>query len=55
MDKKIVKDVDDKVALKPVSAWKVAGTSVRKVNGKDFVTGKHKYVSDMIPSGHVVR
>lgn len=46
--KKIVKAVDDKVVLKPASAWKVAGTSVKKVNGKDFVTGKHKYVSDMI-------
>ena len=49
--KKLVKAVDDKVTLKPVSAWKVAGKSVKKVNGKDFVTGKHKYVSDLILPG----
>jgi isoquinoline 1-oxidoreductase len=49
--KKLVKTFDDKVALKPVSAWKIAGTSVKKVNGKDFVTGKHKYVSDIVLPG----
>src|SRR5262245_1291513 len=49
--KKLIKGIDEKVALKPVSAWKVAGTSVKKVNGKDFVTGKHKYVSDIILPG----
>ena len=49
--KKLIKAVDDKIKLKPVSAWKVAGTSVKKVNGKDFVTGKHKYVSDIILPG----
>ena len=46
--KKLIKAIDEKIELKPVSAWKVAGTSIKKVNGKDFVTGKHKYVSDMI-------
>lgn len=49
--KKMIKAIDDKVALKPVSAWKVAGKSVKKVNGIDFVTGKHKYVSDIILPG----
>ncbi len=32
--------------LIPASDWKVAGTSVPKVNGRDFVTGKHRYPSD---------
>jgi isoquinoline 1-oxidoreductase len=35
------------VKLAPASEWKVAGTSVPKVNGNSFVTGKHKFVSDM--------
>lgn len=45
--KKIVKPVRDNVSVKAVEQWKVAGTSVGKVNGEAFVTGKHKYVSDM--------
>jgi nicotinate dehydrogenase subunit B len=31
----------------PASQWKVAGTSVRKVNGRAYVTGSHKYTSDL--------
>jgi len=27
--------------------WKIAGQSVHKVNGRDFVTGKHRYPSDL--------
>lgn len=30
----------------PADKWQVAGTSVPKVNARDFVTGKHKYASD---------
>jgi len=45
--KELVKPVNDKVAVTPVEQWKIAGTSVAKVNGESFVTGKHKYVSDM--------
>ena len=33
-------------ALIPASQWKVAGQSPRKVDGRDFVTGKHRYPSD---------
>jgi isoquinoline 1-oxidoreductase len=35
----------------PVTDWKIAGTSVPKVNGRDFVTGRHKYTSDMKMEG----
>ena len=28
-------------------AWRLAGTSVPKVNGRAFVTGRHEYVSDL--------
>jgi nicotinate dehydrogenase subunit B len=30
----------------PAEQWTVAGTPVPKVNGRDFVTGKHRYTSD---------
>ncbi len=44
---KLLKPVNDKVAVTPVEEWKIAGTSVPKVRGESFITGKHKYVSDM--------
>jgi len=33
-------------SLIPAAEWKVAGQSIPKVNGRDFVTGKHRYPSD---------
>ena len=39
--------VSDKVQVKPATDWKVAGKTVHKINGKSFITGRHKYVSDM--------
>ncbi len=33
-------------SLAPAAAWTVAGTPVKKVNGRDFVTGEHRYPSD---------
>jgi len=35
------------VALKPAADWKVAGTSVPKVDGRAMVTGRHHYSSDI--------
>ncbi|MFZ0864353.1 MAG: molybdopterin cofactor-binding domain-containing protein [Candidatus Sulfotelmatobacter sp.] len=32
--------------LIPATNWKVAGQSAHKVNGRDFVTGRHRYPSD---------
>jgi len=32
--------------LIPATEWKVAGQSAPKVDGRDFVTGKHRYPSD---------
>ena len=34
--------------LTPATEWKIAGTAVPKVNIRDFVTGKHKYPSDIV-------
>lgn len=33
--------------LSPAETWTVAGKSLPKVDGHDFVTGKHRYPSDM--------
>jgi nicotinate dehydrogenase subunit B len=45
--KKLVSAINDNVSTTPVDQWNVAGTSVPKVRGTSFITGKHKYVSDM--------
>lgn len=51
--KKILLAVNDQVQLTPAEKWSVAGTPVAKVNAKSFVSGKHKYVSDMTMPGMV--
>jgi isoquinoline 1-oxidoreductase len=45
--KKILKPVNTNVGLTPTEKWKVAGKSIPKINGRDFITGKHKYTSDL--------
>src|SRR6185436_16941151 len=40
---KLIKTIPPDVAITPVRDWTVAGTSVPKVDGRDFVTGKHQY------------
>jgi len=47
----LVRTVTDDVPLKPAADWKVAGTSAPKVRGADFVTGRHRYTSDMKREG----
>jgi nicotinate dehydrogenase subunit B len=42
----ITQSVASEQALIPASEWKVAGQSARKVDGLDFVTGRHRYPSD---------
>ena len=48
---KLVKTIPANVATTPVSEWTIAGTSVPKVDGRDFVTGKHQYTSDIKREG----
>ena len=43
----ILKSVAPDQALVPAEKWTVAGTSVAKLDGRDFVTGRHKYASDV--------
>lgn len=55
----IAKMIADNQTTTPASEWKIAGTSVPKVDAGDFVTGNHKYTSDLkLPGmlyGKVVR
>jgi CO/xanthine dehydrogenase Mo-binding subunit len=48
---KLVKVVDADPPLAPASQWKTAGAPTPKVDGRDFVTGKHQYTSDMSRPG----
>jgi nicotinate dehydrogenase subunit B len=50
---KLVKAIGDDVPTAPAERWTVAGQSAAKVNGRDVVTGRHKYTSDMNRPGMV--
>ncbi|MBZ5545875.1 MAG: molybdopterin-dependent oxidoreductase [Acidobacteriia bacterium] len=43
----LAKAVIDDEPLTPPTEWKVTGKSLSKVNGADFVTGKHRYTPDL--------
>lgn len=47
----ILMPVSDQVAFIKAADWRVAGKTMSKVNGRSFITGQHKYVSDMILPG----
>jgi nicotinate dehydrogenase subunit B len=42
----LTQTVTAETPLIPAANWKVAGQSAHKVDGRDFVTGKHRYPSD---------
>lgn len=44
---KLVKTVVDSAPVTLPNEWKIAGTSVPKINGRRFVTGGHQYASDI--------
>jgi isoquinoline 1-oxidoreductase len=44
---KLERAIPVSIALATPSEWKVAGTSVSKVNGREIVTGAHRYSFDM--------
>ena len=56
---KLLKVISENAPTTPADQWKIAGKSVAKVDGRDFVTGKHRYTSDTRPPdmlfGRVVR
>lgn len=44
---KLVKTIGDDAALMPADKWKIAGKPLTKINGKEIVTGKHQYTTDI--------
>jgi len=48
---KLVKSVNGDGTDTPAKDWRIAGTSVPKVDGRAFVTGKHQYASDVTVPG----
>ena len=48
---KVMKVIPATVATAAANKWTVAGTSVPKVDGRAFVTGKHEYASDVRRKG----
>jgi isoquinoline 1-oxidoreductase len=48
---KLMEVIADDVATTPPRDWTVAGRSVAKADGRDFVTGQHKYASDVKREG----
>ena len=49
--RKLVKTIPPDEAITPVRNWTVAGTPVPKVDGRDFVNGKHQYTTDLKREG----
>ena len=47
----LVKSVAGDPPFTPAADWKIAGTPVPKANGRDFVTGKHQFPSDIVRPG----
>jgi isoquinoline 1-oxidoreductase len=43
----ILHTISENVPIIPAKDWKVAGKSVPKTNGRSYVSGNHKYTSDM--------
>jgi nicotinate dehydrogenase subunit B len=48
---KLVKTIPADVATTAAKDWTVAGKPVPKVDGRDFVTGKHQYTTDLRREG----
>ncbi len=48
---KLVKTVNGEQHLTLATQWKIAGTPVPKAQSRDFVTGKHKFPSDITRPG----
>jgi len=49
----LVKIISAQETLTPAAEWKIAGTPVPKVEGRDLVTGKHAFPSDIIRPGMI--
>jgi isoquinoline 1-oxidoreductase len=50
-DRKLAGIVPAGAAVSPPASWAIRGTAARKVNGRSFVTGEHRYASDVTRPG----
>jgi nicotinate dehydrogenase subunit B len=44
---KLTKTISESAPITPPDRWQIAGKAVPKVNGREIVTGMHRYTSDM--------
>src|SRR5258706_9980304 len=49
--RKLLKVIPENISTTQPKDWTIAGTSVTKVDARDFVTGKHQYSSDIKREG----
>jgi CO/xanthine dehydrogenase Mo-binding subunit len=49
--RKLVETISADAPVTPARDWHVAGTSVPKLEAREFVTGEHKYSSDIVRPG----
>jgi len=49
--RKLVKVIPENISTTQPKDWTIAGTSVTKVDSRNFVTGKHQYTSDIKREG----
>jgi nicotinate dehydrogenase subunit B len=47
MGQRMLKTINEDVQLLPATAWKVAGKPLTKLSGRDIVSGKHRYTTDL--------
>jgi isoquinoline 1-oxidoreductase len=45
--RQFVQSIQTQPKLTPALEWKIAGRTIPKVNGRDFVTGGHRYTTDL--------
>ena len=50
---KLTREIPDAIKETPRTEWTVAGTSAPKADGRNFVTGRHQYTSDIRRDGMV--
>jgi isoquinoline 1-oxidoreductase len=49
--KTLAQNIPAEDPVTPPQQWTVAGQAIPKVNGRDFVTGRHQYATDLRPDG----
>ena len=52
--RRLVETISADASPVPVADWRLAGTSVPKVNGESYVRGSHVFVSDMMLPGMLI-